>query len=189
MMRLLFTILCLAQVTSNAQDTLTYIKINNGSVYYERVFDIPNKTKEEVDSLLHIFIAKLPSISQYSENKNGITARFEKAEIPLKKYGLKGFTSSYLIQSPFIANISIESKDGKYKVVVSGVFFETGMSVNGGGASFKIDGSFENIAYIKRKDRLVDSHNEQRFREAKAFEQYMSEMFDYSTSELTKSDW
>lgn len=172
-----------------ASDSLSCIKISNAKVYFEKVYNLEGLSKDEVDSVLHSFIPGIASISQYSENKNSITARFEKAEMPLRKYGLRGFTSSYLIQSPFNANISIESKDGKYKVIVSGIYFDSGNSLTIGGVSGKIDGTFEDIAYLKGKSRLVTPTNEQRFREAKAFERYLSDTFEYKSPAETKSDW
>lgn len=168
------------------QDTLQFMKVNNGQVYYERIFDIPGKSGEELKSDLVKFIPSIASISDFNVNKNSITARLQNDKIPLKKYGLTSMGSSILITSAFDANINIQVKDGKYKVTVSGVYFKTGLTLKMSVVNGDMNGQLEDIAYKKRKDRLVNSRNPQKFEEAKAFQDYMSGKFQIN---VEKSDW
>lgn len=167
-------------------DTLKYFKLNNGSVYFENVYQAEG-TKEEIKSRLTDWVHKLPSVSEVIVGDDRITGKFVKANFPYKKY-VGAWKASGLIMQPYNANFEVSIKDGKYRAVVTGIFFDGDLSIKYGAADIDIADGIELFAYHKRQDRLIDKRNPGKFVQARGFEDYLYDIFNI-TSPTVQEDW
>jgi hypothetical protein len=174
----LLTFLLLPAIAfGQAENPYKYLKLDNGSVFFERVYNIDSASAQEVESLL---ISKVPSVkdlSEFSRSSDVITGRLKDCLVDYKRYGGKWGNTLVLLNHPMFASISIVWKENKYRVTVSNIYFMTA-----GFGKMKLDDTI-----TKKRGQEFDQNNIV-LRGGTYLEQYLSDLFDFSKAK-PKSDW
>ena len=112
--------LILSTLTLSAQEDTRNFKINDGKLMWQKVYQSPLKITEILTAL-----QALDSISGESVRKlddNTIIATLSKLPLDFRGYGKTEMsTPMYISRSVLNAKITIEVKDGRYRVTITGM--------------------------------------------------------------------
>lgn len=92
-------------------------QIKNGLVYYSKVFDFPGQPHDSITRYLQAALPLVPYVSSVRvDEAAGITASI--AHMQINFDGLSG-----LLNDAMFANVVVQVKDGRYRVVVKDIYF------------------------------------------------------------------
>lgn len=91
----------------------------NKTVAFEAVYEYPDKDAEQLKSDLLSFIPTIDGMTNVRENSGGIVADMEGYECDFRAMGYTLMGAPAILRYPKFGNVSVQIKDGKYKVVVS----------------------------------------------------------------------
>jgi hypothetical protein len=122
-----FALLQLISNKSYSQETtvasLSNFYIENNTVVYKRVFDLPNQNEKEVKDALLKFINKVPNVSNVRESGNEIFADISNMKINYQKYGGSYMTTLILLNHSMFAKLIVQIKDNKYRILIKDIYF------------------------------------------------------------------
>lgn len=101
------------------------LKLENGQVYFEKVYSVDSSDAYSIERLLTMNVPKLKDVNDFNKTSDIITAKIKDALIDYKKYGGKWGNTAAFLNHPFFGEISIVWKDQKYRVTVSNMHFNT----------------------------------------------------------------
>jgi hypothetical protein len=128
-----FALLQLISYKSYSQETistsLSNFYIENNSVVYKRVFDLPNQNEKEVKAALLKFISKVPNVSNVRESGNEIFADISNMKINYQKYGGSYMSTLILLNHSMFAMLIVQIKDNKYRILIKDIYFMDDVSL------------------------------------------------------------
>jgi hypothetical protein len=101
------------------------LKLENGQVYFEKVFTLDSAKIAAVERLLTINIPKTKDVGDFTKASDIITAKIKNALIDYKKYGGTWFNTPACLDLPFFGDVSIIWKDQKYRVTITNMYFKS----------------------------------------------------------------
>jgi hypothetical protein len=111
----------------NTQDSLagTSIIIKNNEVIYSKVFEVELKKNE----LINLLKLSLPNIAKFefkidADSDDKINGNLSGTVINYRKYGGTLMGTSMVLNYPLVANVIIQVKDNKYRVLVTNMYFK-----------------------------------------------------------------
>lgn len=123
MKKLITIIVFLTSVICYAQNLYTYFKIDNGQLVYERIYNIDSIAAGKIDTLLQQQLPTAKGITNVQSNNGAITCSIVDLIVNYKKYGGTAMGTAMFLNDPFTANVSIQIKEGKYKITVTNIVF------------------------------------------------------------------
>lgn len=114
-------------LSAAAQNPYTYLKIDNDQLIYEKVFNIDSCNAAQIETKLIAYLPTAKGVTNVKTTNGLITANFVNLLIDYKKYGGSTGGIAIFAASPLNANITIQIKDGRYKVTVSSIVFLVNM--------------------------------------------------------------
>lgn len=135
---------------------------------FERVFELDSLSSADIEKKLIQFVPGRPGISSFYQSGDLMTAKIEHGKIDYKRFGNKwGGTCSYF-NFPLFANVAINIKDGKYRVIVTNMIFKTESNVLG-----DVEAEFctSNMNHTKWTTSKVSTSS------AKVLQAYLSDLF------------
>lgn len=122
-----FALLQLISNKSYSQETtvpsLSNFYIENNTVVYKRVFDLPNQNEKEVKDALLKFLSKVPNVSNVKESGNEIFADISNMKINYQKYGGSYMSTLILLNHSMFAKLIVQRKDNKYRILIKDIYF------------------------------------------------------------------
>ncbi|NWJ49435.1 MAG: hypothetical protein HXX14_01090 [Bacteroidetes bacterium] len=128
MKKILLSGICLIALLLNSnciQAQYDYLKFENTQLYFEKVYSLDSLKSLEVEKNLLLGIPKLKDVTNFQKSPDIITLKIENSLINYRKYGGKWATTAAFLNNPFFADVSIVWKEGKYKVTISNMYFNT----------------------------------------------------------------
>ncbi|RZJ54089.1 MAG: hypothetical protein EOO44_06245 [Flavobacterium sp.] len=111
----------------NTQDSLagTSIIIKNNEVIYSKVFEVEAKKTE----LINLLKLSLPNIAKFefkidANSDDKINGNLNGTIINYRKYGGTLMGTNVALNYPLVANVIIQVKDNKYRVLVTNMYFK-----------------------------------------------------------------
>jgi hypothetical protein len=101
-----------------------YFKIANNQFMYEAVFPMDSLNITQIESLLLSNLPMAKSVTNVKGSNGLITANLVNLIVDFKKYGGTQLGTAVFLNSPMNANVSIQIKEGKYKVNVGSIVFD-----------------------------------------------------------------
>ncbi len=157
-----------------------YLKIIDNQVVFQKVYEMEGLSESDVERLLTSNTPKVKNLTEFRKYEGVITARLNEADIDLTKYGLSVWSNyDALLNHPLFCDVSIDWKEGKYRVTLSSLLFKA----EGLGDITGTD------AYCKilKKGNKEWSTVKNRVKGGLLLERYLSDLFDFSTK--TQEDW
>ncbi|MFB6456039.1 hypothetical protein ACE38W_12275 [Chitinophaga sp. Hz27] len=114
-----------AQATLAQESPSRYYKLYNQAVIFERIYAADSINKTELLNLLQVAIPKIPGFINYRVNGDIITGRIINGLVDYKRFGHSLVGTPLLIMDPYNAAVTIEVKDGKYRVTLSSIVFNS----------------------------------------------------------------
>lgn len=169
---LLLIVMSIMSLSSSAQ--IQNIKLENGQLYFERVYEVDSLSSQNMEQFLTYNISKINNINDFSINNYVITAKLRGVVINYRKYGAKwGSTPSYM-NHPFSCDIKIIWKEKKYRVSATNM-------------SFYLPGNNYTLLYnlVAKKD--VSELRESQLAALSYIEQFLSDLFTIKIT--TNEEW
>lgn len=120
MKQFIVAIALIVSITSFGQEN-TNFKVENNFLVWEKVYEVPNKSAKEIETLLTSKLPSLPKTKEYFKSGTNASIQFDNYEMDLKKFGAKWATTPPILLHPVSGNINTQWKDGKYRIIVSGL--------------------------------------------------------------------
>jgi hypothetical protein len=105
------------------------LKLENSQFIFDKNYEVDSISSLEIENLIKTGLPRLNGITMIQIYKGFITAKIDGIFIDYKKYGGRWGSTLAALNHPFYADLTILWKDGKYKVLVSNMYF----NVNGFG--------------------------------------------------------
>lgn len=102
-----------------------YLKLENTQIFFEKVYILDTLKSSNIEKLLLTGVPKLKDVTSLERAQDIITVKIRNTYIDYKKYGGKWGNTPAFLNHPFFGDVSIVWKDGKYKVTVSNMYFNT----------------------------------------------------------------
>ena len=180
---LLFLILVITKTTfSQTENPFQFIKIDNGQFVFEKIFTIDSLLSSKIDTSLQLFLPSQKGISNLKSQNQQIIANFNNLFIDYNKYDANNH--SIICSSPINANVTIQIKDGKYKVLVNSIVFNTTGPILGSNQIVNKVMSAESI--FLKNDQTDFRTRGDLIKIGQAIEHQFSEIF---TIKFTNNDW
>lgn len=104
--------------------------IEDYSVKYKKVFDLPETSENEIINNLNNYLPTFSNITDLQFNGNVFTGKIERLFINYKKFGAKWAKTWLALNHPMYGNLTIQVKDNKYRVIISEMeFFTTNVNL------------------------------------------------------------
>lgn len=125
-MKKLLLILLTLPLFVKAQDKnpYPYFKVENNALVFENIYDTTNVNALALKQLLLQQINNLPNTANIHSNDSVITGKIIKGQFPYKQYGLNGIQLNACFTSDFHCNFIINVRDNKYRVKITGMYFD-----------------------------------------------------------------
>ncbi|SEW37054.1 hypothetical protein [Chitinophaga arvensicola] len=107
-----------------------YYKLDKGELLFENIYHVDSLTADQIGAMLKREIPKIQGIVDIRTEGNLLTGRIRNSNINYRKAGHNPMNTYSLLDNPFDAGVTIEWKDGRYRVTLSGVVFHTGKDFN-----------------------------------------------------------
>jgi hypothetical protein len=101
------------------------LKLENTQIFFEKVYPVDSLKIGDIEKLLLTGVPKLKDVTSFEKAQDIIIAKINNTLIDYKKYGGSWGSTAVFLNHPFFADVSIVWKDGKYKVTVSNMYFNT----------------------------------------------------------------
>ncbi len=115
--------LLLMPIFLNAQ--YDHLKLENTQLFFEKVYLIDSMKTSDIEKLLLNGVPKLKDVTSIEKAQEIIMAKINNTLIDYKKYGGTWSTTAAFLNHPFYGDVSIVWKDGKYKVTISNMYFNS----------------------------------------------------------------
>lgn len=172
-------------VLDNAQEPLKYLKANNGSVYYEKVYTVPGKSAAELRQIIISNISKQRGLNLGQINDSTIFATISNYKLSMKgTFGLIGM-DNVCLSNPMEANVRIDVREGKYRVTVNSIYFGNGLKVDFGGVIADLNCSAEDL--LLKNSEIPLPKNRAKYNRAVLISNGFYDMF--KLNENTNTDW
>jgi len=100
-----------------------YLKLENSQIFFEKIYSIDSLANNGIKKLLLKEVPNLKDLKGFQNSKDTIIAKIENTFIDYKKYGGRWSNTDAFMNYPFSGDILIVWGDGKYKVMVSNMYF------------------------------------------------------------------
>ena len=101
------------------------LKLENTQIFFEKVYPFDSLKTSDIEKLLLTGVPKLKDVTGFEKAQDIIIAKINNTLIDYKKYGGSWGSTAVFMNHPFFGDVSIVWKDGKYKVTVSNMYFDT----------------------------------------------------------------
>jgi len=125
MKRILIILLFISPLLASAQtDSLQTVinnyVIDNGSVTYVKVYDLPGLNQNQVKELIikGMNFNPILSISQTTISEDQIVGSFSNITIDVRKYGFRWGEMAVWVGQPASHSFALQFKDGKYRLIL-----------------------------------------------------------------------
>lgn len=188
MKQILLLLTVLISSISFAQDTANYLKVEGKDLIWEKVYEMPGKSAEEIKALLAKNVATMPKTYGYDLTGDVITVMINGFKFDTKHYGLKWATSPVVLFHYQYGKVSIVWKDDKYKVTITDLMANTeDHSISGAGkGAFAAGGIVSRYDGLIRKGEIRNKSKAMRTISIVLSQEY-SRMFDFTKEQ--DSDW
>lgn len=147
-------------------------KLDGGQITFDQVYNCDSMSVEQIESMLTRSIPIIKGVKDFRKEDKVITCRFDKALIDYRKYGAKWGTTPVVLNHPFEANVTVQWKDNKYRVILTNIVFNT--------AGF---GAMEMDMMLTRKKKTVWDTRPGALQIGNLTEQYFSDLFTISPND------
>ncbi|NIG56285.1 hypothetical protein [Chitinophaga sp. Cy-1792] len=122
---LLLISLCLGvtQLMQAQNSPYQFYKLQNQNVIFEKVYAADSLNQTDLLKQLQIAIPRIQGFTHYQENGNVITGRIINGIVDYRRFGHPLLSAPALIMFPYEASVTIEVKDGRYRVTMAGITF------------------------------------------------------------------
>lgn len=175
MKRIVLLIFLFGSLPSIAQTSpYKYLQINNAEVVFERIYALDNYSKEKIGEMLSKSVPKVSGFSEYRRDGDVITGRLNDVVIDYRKHGHTWSTAPVILNDPITCNVTVEWKDNKYKVTVSGIAFKERTLGN-------TDMALKSFLTRKRGTEWKEGHNVKLIGEYT--EEYLNGIFTFTSND------
>lgn len=101
------------------------LKFEDKRIYYEKVYIMDSISASKIESLLAGFLPTVNGFADFTKTPDIITGKLDKIYIDYKKYGGKWGNTLLHLNHPFTGSVSAYWKDGRYRILVTNMFFMT----------------------------------------------------------------
>jgi hypothetical protein len=172
-MKAILTFLFLLPLFVNAQSE--NIKLENGQVFFEKIYQLDSADAKKVETLLTANIPRVKDLADFNKASDIITAKIKNSYIDYKKYGGKWVNTSVYLNHPFFCDISIVWKDNKYRVSVTNMYFN-------------VSGTVAKLSEIITRNKGTELDNSKiTVRALHYIDSYMSDLFKINMT--NNGDW
>lgn len=198
-MKKILSILLLSPLLSMAQVDIKTVKLSDGiqdsvlgqsivlkdhAVIFQKVYS-SNLTKEDLTTKLKAF---LPSVKNFqltdspNQNTNQFSGRLTNFIVNYRKFGGTAMGTPSLLNDPLNANVIIQVKDNKYRVIISEIVFKS--VIAGVGAT---DQPFDDVISKNKRSKIRISENYLKI--SKYINEDFSTSFDITTNSKVSTDF
>jgi hypothetical protein len=121
MKKLLLLLVMLPFIAFGQDSPYKYWQVENKAVYFDAVYEDPGKDTKQIKEELLSFIPTVKGVTDVQENSAGLTAKLEGYDCDYKAMGYNRMNAPIYILQKKSGNISVQVKDGKYRVVISNI--------------------------------------------------------------------
>lgn len=118
---LLMILISFITISTSAQ--IQNIKLENGQLYFEKVYEVDSLSSLNMEQFLIYNISKLNYITDFSVNNYIITSKIKGVVINYREYGAKWGSTPVYMNHPFFCDIKIIWKERKYRVTATNMVF------------------------------------------------------------------
>lgn len=170
------------------QDSIfgTSIVLKNSSVIFQKVYE-SSLSKEELIEKVKLFLPSVKSFQLTNSSNQGIdqfSGRLTDFVVNYRKYGGSLMGTSTLLNYPLNANVIIQIKDKKYRVIVSDILFKDVRSLL---TNNTMDLILDDTA--TRKKRSIFNGNSSIVKALKYIDQDFSDSFNVHASQKITDDF
>ena len=191
MKKILITLsILITSITSFSQDELTSLEnfvIENNSVVYKKVFELPNQTETELKKNILSFISKVPNVSNVRVIGEEIFGDITNLKVNYSKYGGSYMTTLILLNHSMFGKLIVQTKDNKYRVLIKDIYFIDDVSLLSMTTKKEMDNRTDFTYFVTKNDKSE-------FRTSNTFKKGLGYMNNYFTeiftfSNTTKDNW
>ena len=180
----------IVSITSYSQDELTSLEnfvIENNSVVYKKVFELPNQTETELKKNILSFISKVSNVSNVRVIGDEIFGDITNLKVNYSKYGGSYMTTLILLNHSMFGKLIVQTKDNKYRVLIKDIYFIDDVSLLSMTTKKEMDNRTDFTYFVTKNDKSE-------FRTSNTFKKGLGYMNNYFTeiltfSNTTKDNW
>ncbi len=121
LLTLLTILLLLVQSTEEQQAQNFYLE--NQSIKYKKVFEMNELNQSVIVEKLNTYLPTVSGLTNIQFNGNVFTGQINILTVNYRRYGGKWATTWGALNHPMNANITIQVKDNKYRLVITDIKF------------------------------------------------------------------
>ncbi|MFN3801343.1 hypothetical protein [Belliella pelovolcani] len=178
-MKYLFLLIFVFLNSYQTEKEIHNFHLENQTIQYIKVFELKEFSENELIDKLNGYLPTVSGVSNIHFNGTVFTGKIENLEIDFKKYGGKWGTTWIPIQYPMNANLTIQVKDNRYRLLISNI--ECSMQVPP-----RTVFDFNSMATVKRGTEI--STNKTIVQGLKYTDQFLTDKFNISNKQLD-NDW
>lgn len=168
----LISLLLLSISVFGQDDTHANFILKDGDVFYQKVFEMPGKSADEIKEQLTSFINQQKTVNINASTSDN-TFHLDGFKMKYKEYGHStGTTAFYILNGVWNGAGRVDIKEGKYRVTLGDIHYSDNTALDFGGVS-------TNMADNERIEAVIVRNNKPEFRSS--HEKYigiMSQNFD-----------
>lgn len=191
MKKLLITLsILITSITSFSQDELTSLEnfvIENNSVVYKKVFELPNQTETELKKNILSFISKVPNVSNVRVIGDEIFGDINNLKVNYSKYGGSYMTTLILLNHSMFGKLIVQTKDNKYRVLIKDIYFIDDVSLLSMTTKKEMDNRTNFTDFITKNGRSEFRSGNTIIKGIGYMNSYFTELFTYSNT--IKENW
>jgi len=191
MKKILITLsILITSITSFSQDELTSMEnfvIENNSVVYKKVFELPNQTETELKKNILSFISKVPNVSNVRVIGDEIFGDINNLKVNYSKYGGSYMTTLILLNHSMFGKLIVQTKDNKYRVLIKDIYFIDDVSLLSMTTKKEMDNRTDFTYFVTKNDKSEFRTNNTFKKGLGYMNNYFTEIFTYSNT--IKENW
>jgi hypothetical protein len=120
----LFSVLIIC-APKKLQSQYSNLKLESSQLIFEKIYELDSASSEEIEKLIKEATPRTNGITDFQKSEDIVTARIDGIFIDYKKYGGRWGNTPAVLNYPFFGDLTILWKEGKYRVIVTNMYFKT----------------------------------------------------------------
>lgn len=165
----------------NSNSIYSNLKIESKTIIFEKIYSKDSVSIDSLTKLINFSLGVVPQIEGLQKSGEGFVGRLKNCSFDNSLYDGSYMSRIICLNHPMFATFSIQIKEGRYRVVVSNIYFLVNLPTAG---------VFNTIAKLEdalmKKDKEKFSAKPMNIRAGEYLQKYLSAMFQLKT---IKNDW
>ncbi|SDZ81472.1 hypothetical protein SAMN05192529_10291 [Arachidicoccus rhizosphaerae] len=124
MRKILFFLFLIPLIVNAQKSPYQYFEIRDNVSLFEAVYSAPGNSANDLSKRLFDICNGMSSVKDVKNSDGIITGLITHMYFPYKKYGLGGMNMNAALKFPMKFNFKINTKQDKYKVTITGLYFD-----------------------------------------------------------------